>query len=286
MATPIPQAMLRQVDDSIPLPQDGVPMETPAIAQEGMPMEQPMEQAPMPQVSSPLAMDFSQAPQTKEEFDALPQWKKAVFRAARDGAQFDQDSLQKFVLQEMSRENEELRKQADPKYKAEVEKVSEEPKLDRAKIGQFLALEKQLQSVEELYKAGPNKTKGMRGALDYLPSDANARFNSAGAGLSEVGLAAFRVPGIGAQSDAELKQFVKANTPAASDFDAAIEQKMANLRTRLEATKQAWGLDPKAPAEQLLKQSDAPKAVVSEDDYKSLKTGQTFIYNGKTYTKQ
>jgi hypothetical protein len=80
----------------------------------------------------------------------------------------------------------------------------------------------------------------------------NAAFDSAGAGLSEVGLAAFRVPGVGSQSDSELRQFVAANTPRAGDRDSAIQEKLGNLRRRLEATKQAWGVDPKAPAADLL----------------------------------
>jgi hypothetical protein len=133
--------------------------------------------------------------------------------------------------------------------------------LDRGKVGQFLALEKQLAEVKRLYRAGPGSTQGASSVLDYLPGDANAAFDSAGAGLSEVGLAAFRVPGVGGQSDAELRQFVAANTPRAGDRDTAIEQKLRNLETRLQSVKQAWGVDPNAPAEQLLKQfGDDPNA--------------------------
>ena len=134
-----------------------------------------------------------------------------------------------------------------------------EERLDRGKIGQFLALERQLARIMELYDKGPGTTGGLGGVLDYLPSDANSRFDSAGAGLSEVGLAAFRVPGVGSQSDNELRQFVLANTPKASDRDAAILEKVRNLTTRLQSVKQAWGVDPKAPAVQLLEQfGDAP----------------------------
>lgn len=134
-------------------------------------------------------------------------------------------------------------------------------KLDRGKVGQFLALESQLARIKDLYRQGPGSTSGIGGVLDYLPSDANSRFDSAGAGLSEVGLAAFRVPGAGTQSDAELRQFIMANTPRAGDRDAAIEEKLGNLERRLAATKQAWGVDPKAPAAQLLQQfGDDPNA--------------------------
>ena len=128
--------------------------------------------------------------------------------------------------------------------------------LDRGKLGQFLALESQLERIKQLYQQGPGSTSGLAGVADYLPSDANAAFNSAGAGLSEVGLAAFRVPGVGSQSDAELRQFIMANTPSAGDRDAAILEKVGNLERRLAATKQAWGVDPSAPAAVLLEQLD------------------------------
>lgn len=140
------------------------------------------------------------------------------------------------------------------KARAEAGRDPNAQKLDRGKVGQFLALEKQLARLRELYRSGPGATSGASSVMDYLPSDANSRFDSAGAGLSEVGLAAFRVPGVGSQSDAELRQFIAANTPRASDRDAAIEEKLRNLETRLQATKQAWGVDPAAPAAQLLQQ--------------------------------
>jgi hypothetical protein len=140
------------------------------------------------------------------------------------------------------------------KARAEAARDPSEQRLDRGKIGQFLALEKQLTRIKQLYDEGPGATRNVFGVLDYLPSDANSKFDSAGAGLSEVGLAAFRVPGVGSQSDNELRQFVMANTPKASDRDAAIQEKIRNLTTRLESTKQAWGVDPKAPAAQLLEQ--------------------------------
>lgn len=71
----------------------------------------------------------------------------------------------------------------------------------------------------------------------------NGQFESAAAGLGEIGLAAFRVPGIGSQSDAELRQFVSANTPKPGDSDAKIEEKLRNLQTRLDATMKAMGQD-------------------------------------------
>lgn len=117
-------------------------------------------------------------------------------------------------------------------------KSAEVKPVEPMKLAQFKALEDQIARVEELYKAGPGSTKGVLGIQDYLPSDANAAFDSAAAGLGEVGLAAFRVPGVGSQSDTELRQFVAANTPSAGDRDAAIQEKLGNLKRRLAATKE------------------------------------------------
>lgn len=121
--------------------------------------------------------------------------------------------------------------------------------VDPMKLAQFRALEEQINRVEELYTQGPGTTKGLAGIQDYLPTGTNSAFDSASAGLGEVGLAAFRVPGVGSQSDAELRQFVAANTPRAGDRDEAILEKLGNLRRRLDATKQALGIVAEEPSQ-------------------------------------
>lgn len=63
----------------------------------------------------------------------------------------------------------------------------------------------------------------------------NSAFNTAGAGLADIGNAAFRVPGVGSQSDADAARFAAANQVAPSDTDAAIEAKFRTMRTRLQA---------------------------------------------------
>jgi len=121
---------------------------------------------------------------------------------------------------------------------------------DAAKISQLRALENQIGRVRQLYKAGPGSTKGISSLMDYAPTSKNAQFNAAGAGLAEIGLGAFRVPGVGSQSDAELKAFVEANRPSASDYDTQIEEKLRNLETRLASSYEAYGIKPqgsKAP---------------------------------------
>lgn len=79
---------------------------------------------------------------------------------------------------------------------------------------------------------------------EFLPTEDNRQFDASAAGLAEQGLAAFRVPGVGAQSDTELRQFVQANKPSASDYDSTIEEKLLQLRTRVDANRKALGLPP------------------------------------------
>jgi hypothetical protein len=100
------------------------------------------------------------------------------------------------------------------------------------------ALATQLSRVQQLYTSD---LKGLAVADTGL-TPAAGRFDSAAAGLSDQALAAFRVPGSGAQSDRELASFVAANQPQATDYDERIEEKLRNIRTRLDARRKALGL--------------------------------------------
>lgn len=115
-----------------------------------------------------------------------------------------------------------------------------------AKIANLDALVGQINRVEELYRENiaPEPSGVLSSIGDYLPTPENRQFDSAAAGLAEQGLAAFRVPGVGAQSDTELRQFVQANKPSASDYDVSIEEKLRQLRARVEATRSSMGLPP------------------------------------------
>lgn len=110
------------------------------------------------------------------------------------------------------------------------------------RLGNLRAMENQIGRVRDLYKQGPGATKGLMGGMDYLPTPGNKQFDSAGASLSEIGLAAFRVPGVGSQSDAELRAFVEANRPMASDYDVQIEEKLRNLENRLTEAYKPYGV--------------------------------------------
>lgn len=79
---------------------------------------------------------------------------------------------------------------------------------------------------------------------EYLPTPTNNQFDSAGAALGDQGMAAFKVPGMGPQSDQDAARFVTANQPQASDSDLAIEEKLRSLRQRVDANRAAMGLLP------------------------------------------
>lgn len=106
------------------------------------------------------------------------------------------------------------------------------------------ALVSQINRTQKLYNQGlRDEAIPIIGSLwDYLPTEGNRQFDTAAAGLAEQGLSAFRVPGVGAQSDTELRQFVQANKPAASDYDASIEEKLLQLRNRVDSNRAALGL--------------------------------------------
>lgn len=108
------------------------------------------------------------------------------------------------------------------------------------------SLVQQINRVDELYRKGfRDEAFGILSSIgEYLPSDKAAEFNAAGAGLAEQGLAAFRVPGVGGQSDTELRQFVEANKPTSFDRDPANEEKLRQLRQRVDATRAALGMPP------------------------------------------
>lgn len=112
-----------------------------------------------------------------------------------------------------------------------------------SKLATMDSLVDQINRVTQLYNGGISQegAANLWGALDALGPQA-AQFNSAGQGVADQALAAFRVPGVGAQSDLEARQFASANTPQAGDWDVAIEEKLNNLRRRVDANRAAMGL--------------------------------------------
>lgn len=115
-----------------------------------------------------------------------------------------------------------------------------------SKTANIESLTKQINHVQELFNSGQRDNAiPLLGSLwEYLPTQANTAFDSAAAGLAEQGLAAFRVPGVGAQSDTELRQFVEANKPSSWSNDSSNLERLQTLRLRLDETRKALGLPP------------------------------------------
>lgn len=136
-----------------------------------------------------------------------------------------------------------------------------------AKIATMNSIVDQINRVQELYNKGIKNEDitNLFGLLDSVGPEAG-RFDTAGQGMADQGLAAFRVPGQGAQSDMEARQFAQANTPQSGNWDAAIEEKMNNLRRRVDANRAAMGLPPANwtgldEAQSSQKRDDAPPAL-------------------------
>jgi hypothetical protein len=108
------------------------------------------------------------------------------------------------------------------------------------------AATQQLLRVGDLYRSNYQGGGVLDSIYESFPvfNPENSRFNSAAAGLSEAAFASLRVPGVGSQSDAELRQFLKANQPQAQDYDSTIEERLDTVQTRLNAQREALGLPP------------------------------------------
>lgn len=92
---------------------------------------------------------------------------------------------------------------------------------------------------ENLSGQGP-----IQSTLEYFPSQAKGAIDATAAGLADVGLALFKVPGMGSQSDADAIRFVKSNQPSANDFDMTFLGKTYNLRRRIDAKALSMGFPP------------------------------------------
>ena len=93
-----------------------------------------------------------------------------------------------------------------------------------------LALEGIIADLERKYKDGPGATKGVMGGLDYLPREANQRFdNAANAARGIVGQA-LGFTGGQLNSEGEAKMNVGPYIPSSSDKDGTIEDAIQRLR--------------------------------------------------------
>jgi len=109
-----------------------------------------------------------------------------------------------------------------------------------AKIAAARQLREQLKNVRGIYDK-TLKGVGPWSLLEYLPTPANREFDAAAAGMVPLARQAFRVPGSGADSDAEQAALVKGLIPRARDFDSENEQRMRQLEQMIGSTEREWG---------------------------------------------
>lgn len=172
-----------------------------------------------------------------------PNTAKAQREAAAEArAQQDQDlQFQKFRMDQQKAPSEIAKAQADA---AKAQADAEEAKFRREHGGlspsdiaarqkeltdrqrALAPLVEQINRTQELFNAGPGATAPwtVSALRDYMPNDANKRFDTAGAQLSQIGLGAFRVPGTGTVSDRDAMMFDRGNLPQASNFDASNDE--------------------------------------------------------------
>lgn len=122
-------------------------------------------------------------------------------------------------------------------------KMNEAQQAQKAKAANLVALQNAINDLYRRYVEGPGATGGLAGLTDYFLSDANATFDTAGSQVADVGTAAFKVPGMGAQSDADAARFVAANQPTSWDRDAVALQKIDAIQQRLNVTAKELGVE-------------------------------------------
>ena len=190
--------------------------------------------APQQPTTSPPASPFGNRPVIYQGRDPDKAEDQQFQRdaAARDAAKFEYQQQRDAVQ--------------DAKDAAKGNKPATNDVKLQQKRASLTSLETQINRVQQLYDSNlKDEAYGVLSSIgQMLPTQDNRQFNAAAAGMAEQGMSAFRVPGVGAQSDTELRQFVEANRPAASNYDTTIEEKLRQLRVRVEATRAEMGLPP------------------------------------------
>lgn len=110
-------------------------------------------------------------------------------------------------------------------------------------LANIMSVVDQINHIEALFDKY-QKGVGLSSIAEYFPTQGNKAFDTAGAGLADMGTAAFKVPGMGPQSDADAARFVAANQPSRWDTDSQVKEKLGALRRRVDNTLEAMGQPP------------------------------------------
>jgi hypothetical protein len=121
----------------------------------------------------------------------------------------------------------------------------------RAALDQMDRIQPQVDRVRALYNENLRGTGPLKSIGEYMPTQANARFDNAVAGLRTLVRPAQRTPGEGAMSDFESKLAIQ-NLPSRYSFDSANEEALDGLQTFLDTSRASYskrlGLPPSPPS--------------------------------------
>lgn len=204
----------------------------------------------------------SGAPQQRDRDNARQDRIDAEARAAREQAAYDrQQALEAEMTAKGFMRGPDGQWVVNPTFTPPASASDQKERRDR--IGRLNSLVAQINRTQELGDTGPLATSGFGAIADYNPfSSDNARFDTAGASLSQQGLAAFKVPGTGTVSDRDAIMFDRANLPQSSTLDASNQEVMRGLRGRVEEEYNALGL-PAPNWVMPLDRESAPRASVT-----------------------
>lgn len=204
----------------------------------------------------------SGAPQQRDRDNARQDRIDAEARAAREQAAYDrQQALEAEMTAKGFMRGPDGQWVVNPTFTPPASASDQKERRDR--IGRLNSLVAQINRTQELGDTGPLATSGFGAIADYNPfSSDNARFDTAGASLSQQGLAAFKVPGTGTVSDRDAIMFDRANLPQSSTLDASNQEVMRGLRGRVEEEYNALGL-PAPNWVRPLDRESAPRASVT-----------------------
>lgn len=135
------------------------------------------------------------------------------------------------------------------RYKSDgsLEVIPGAPRPKGANSGLLDALVGQVNEANRIYGQNFAPTKGVAGLSDYIPSmlsDNASAFDVSANQLEDLAAQAFKLPGAGAQSDADAARIAAANKPSRWFRDAGNEQLFRGLRQRIDNIRAAQGLPP------------------------------------------
>jgi hypothetical protein len=91
-------------------------------------------------------------------------------------------------------------------------------------------LDNLISDIEDRYRRGPGSTRGLKGALDWLPTPGNRAFDAAGNAVRGAAITALGFTSGQTNSPKEVEMNIGPYIPAAGDYDEVITDKIARLK--------------------------------------------------------